>query len=281
MTDIPRLRRPFRVGVARGPNGAFKSIATVGVSSDGGLFVAPTSVRDFGWRFGTLSTDLAAPSTDHVDTHVRPKLHYHRSGIASITLTGTALEYRSLKFTPIPLSTRAQLVSIVATRTWEFATSPTQRKGDVVSLESRWPYAVAFTFSVIQLPPSTPPLRYSDPILGPVALLPGAPGRFAVDVAAYGTRAVLLGRVLVKHEWDGGLEPGTSVVALPWTTGGRSALRLAIGLWSSSVRNPLIQFDTDDELLNGDDVVRAQRGSVSIQTYADHLAQRAAAKPRY
>jgi hypothetical protein len=91
VSQVRRLSKPFRVGVFRGSTQAFKPVATIGLVADGGLWVAPAPVRDFSWTYGPVRPTGSPEPPDHVEITQRPKLHYHQSGIVSVSLTGTAL----------------------------------------------------------------------------------------------------------------------------------------------------------------------------------------------
>jgi hypothetical protein len=113
--------------VTRGRSNQYKPIASIGILDDGGIFVAPAAVRDFGWTYGNLGAK--SDPANHVSTFHRPKVHYHSSGIVRATLSGKDLESRSAYFPKIDLVRRAQLFSIVCTRPSELATARSRPEG--------------------------------------------------------------------------------------------------------------------------------------------------------
>lgn len=92
-------------------------------------------------------------------------------------------------------------------------------------------------------------------------------------MVGHDVRALVVVLVTVSHEPEGWLEPGTTVAAIPWTTGkAGDEPREAFGLWSSSVRNPLIRLDTDTEVLSVDDLTRPREGVVRSMTITDKVS---------
>jgi hypothetical protein len=233
-----RLRKAFRIGLARESGFTYKPIATVGITKDGGIFVAPAQVRDFGWKYGIMRPSGPVEG-DTVTTRDRPKLHYHRSGIASVTLTGADLERRSLLLTPLPTISAAQVLSVVAIRPWELESAKHPRKGDVFTRVRKWPTSVAFSLSVV-VASEDQQRSLIVPELAPTGLLPlGDETRFVVSLSAYGREAMLVGAVRVLFDEDQAEYPGTTVTALPWTVAGRDSNAESLGLWSTSLRNPM------------------------------------------
>lgn len=274
MAGSDRLKRPFRVGVMRGPSQDFKPIATVGLARDGGVFVAPAPVRDFSWVYGNLQPGQVPEIGEHVTTVQRPKLHYHRSGIVRVTLTGADLEPREARYPAIPTMRRGQILSILTVRPWELKTRPGDPpKGDIIAIEPRWPEAIAFSLSVVTLPWEARHTAADLGDLAPIGMLAGDPSRIVVDMVGHDVRALVVVLVTVSHEPEGWLEPGTTVAAIPWTTGkAGDEPREAFGLWSSSVRNPLIRLDTDTEVLSVDDLTRPREGVVRSMTITDKVS---------
>ncbi|MFC4245124.1 hypothetical protein ACFOYW_17285 [Gryllotalpicola reticulitermitis] len=109
MDVVPRAK-PFRFGVARGARGEFKPICAIGMIRDGGIFVSPAKIANARWTYGVTPRYLLDKATDFVTLDERPKLHYHQSGIASVTLTGTSLEPRRLHMNPITEIRRSGLL---------------------------------------------------------------------------------------------------------------------------------------------------------------------------
>lgn len=235
-----RLKRAFRLGVSRRYGGPFKAVATVGLARDGGIFVAPADVRGLGWSYAV--THSSAPGCDPVSTDSRPKLHYHRSGIAAITLTGAQLRPMSLRLTPIVELAAAQVLSIVCVRPWELSTVE-QRRGDIATAEHKWPHVVAFTISVVAAT-NEDQTKLILPGLAPYGFIPGDDSRMVVSLSAYGHRAALVIKLIVDFEEDLGRLPGTTVATIPRAPAGPTSADV-LALWTSSLRNPIIRYEED------------------------------------
>jgi hypothetical protein len=256
----------------RGSNQEFKPVATVGLAKDGGIFVSPAAVRGYAWVYGPLRSAGDPEVVEHVTVQQRPKLHYHRSGIVRATLSGTRLELKEARYPPLPAMKRAQVMSILTVRPWELATHPGEpRRGDVFSIQPRWPQVVAFTLSVVTVPPGS---RHTADFgeLAPIGLLAGDPTRFVIDMSAHDVRALVIVLVTIGHDPEPYTEPGTTVAALPWHVGaGSQRPDEAFGLWSSSMRNPMIRLDADDEVLSPEDLVREREGVIRHMSIADKV----------
>lgn len=244
MTENPaaltprRLRKgSFRLGLLR--DTVYKPMATVGISRDGGIFVAPADVANLGWTYGLIRPSGPIEG-DTVTTQVRPKLHYHRSGIAAITLTGpTELERRTLRLSPLSTVTAEQVLSLVAVRPWELETAKSLRKGDVFTRVRRWPTSVAFSLSVM-VASDDQQQALILPELSPMGLLPlDARTDFVVSLNAYGHQALLVGGAHVQYDEDRYATPGIAVTALPRILDGQVGDADNLGLWSTSLRNPI------------------------------------------
>lgn len=230
--------RPFRLGVQRATTGEFKPLATVGVAGDGGLWVAPHAVRDFGWVYGATTTD--GPAADqHVQVEKRPKLHYHRSGIVRVTLTGEKLPLREERYQPINRIKRAQILSVVSVRPWELP-SAQPRPGDVASIDLQWPSRVAFTVAVI-----TPRRRRTHAAQtmpgSAVGMLGSDDHHFTIDASSHGIRALYICDITRSFEaFDQDVLPGTTVMAFPVSAGSSAWNKVAaFALWTDSMRNPI------------------------------------------
>jgi hypothetical protein len=144
------------------------------------------------------------------------------------------------------------------------------RRGDMLAIEPKWPEHVACTLSIVALPESFDS-QADVSQLTPLGLLPGDPSRFVVDVSAHGMRALLIGLIARDHNpVPGELEAGTSVVAVPWTAGGQG-IDEAFGLWTTTVRNPVIHLVRDDEVLTGAELVAPREGTVRETSIADKV----------
>ena len=245
MSDSSKLKRAFRLGVALTGSLDFKSVASVGISTDGGIFVAPVQVKDYGWHYGQTSNSAAG---QQVDTQLRPKLHYHRSGIAGITLTSAGLERRTLQLTPLDQIQRGQIFSIVCVRPGELNTSASGnalRKRDIFTLADRWPQVISWTLSVVSHGGNELESADIESLAQPVGLLRGDPTRFIVGLSAYQRRATLVGHVELSFSGSRREEPGISVVAVPWKADGPRFVELALGLWTAPMRNPIIRYENE------------------------------------
>ena len=275
MTEMKRLR-PLRLGIIRGGSKEFKPMATVGMQRDGSIFVSPTPVRDYSWKYGTLAGIEAMQLPPVAETQHTPKVNYHRSGQVHVSLSGEDLEHRAAQFPSLPSLTRAQIFSIVSTRTWELKSAAFQsRKGDIGTLQDTWPQSVGWSISLLSFPEGTPSGVRIMGELAPTGLIPGDPTRFAVDISGHGITGVLVGHVQIDGDVPGpDLEPATSVVALPWTTGGFQKKQESFGLWSSSARNPTIFLEPDIDIPTHDFLKRSPLGVTTTQTIEGRMAQR-------
>lgn len=269
MVTTPAVR-PFRLGVMRGASHEYKPLATVGVARDGGLWIAPVDVRGKPWVYGRVHRSNP-PSGAHVETSKRPKLHYHQSGIVSVTLTGSTLPHRSIQYPPMPGRRRAQLLSIVVERPWEVLTAATgPRRGDLVILEPKWPQSIGFSFSLVKAPEED-----GKPYLAPdgvaSGLLPDDPSRFVVDLRAHGIGALLIGRNAVERNAGDALEPSMSIVAMPWRSTHRGELSNFFGLWTAPLRNPIVWLEDDDAVPRTRNLHEVDQGLVRNRTFADQV----------
>lgn len=242
--DESRKARAFRLGVARqvGASYQYKPAATVGLAADGGVFVSPKASRS-GWRYGVLGD--GARVDEQVEAAEAPKLHYHRSGLAAVSLTGRPLEFRSLKLSPLGTLGPSQIFSISVSRTWELSRrTDGPARGDMAVPVRRWPDVV--NWSVYWVPAETT-TRQRLLIDGPasIGLLSGETSTHGVvSLAANGHQAILLITVSVQDMWDDlPLTGGTTVTALPERTDAPQRARRIMGLWSARLRNPLIHWN--------------------------------------
>lgn len=243
-TDEATKPRAFHVGLMRrtGSKFEFKSAAVIGLSPDGGIFIAP--MQPGPWRYGPLEGNLSGLPTSAETSH-RPKLHYHRSGRVYATLAGQELERRSLQLTQLTKLCYSQVFSVHCLRTWELPTRAKSLKvGDQFTVVRRWPDVAVWTVFVLQASQ-----RVRDELL-----IPGVPsmGMLAgddythgvVSLSAYGREAILLITVRTPDGWDGlPRVGGTTVAALPWHVGQPVAGDVSFGLWSSHLRNPMIKWE--------------------------------------
>lgn len=211
--------------------------------------MVPAAVRNYGWIYGPIRE--GSGDVDHVSTPLRPKLHYHRSGMVMATLAGTDLEWRSARFPALPESERSQILSIVSVRPWELKSAVNgPRKGDILSVCKAWPSAAAFSLSILSWPTQSP----TDAVhiiddLAPRGLLLGDDSRFVVDLSGHASNALLVGHSRMNYDPDDVLEPGTTVAAIPWQRSSIPPLA-AFGLWSSTMRNPVILVEPENAVLD-------------------------------
>jgi hypothetical protein len=239
-----RLKKAVRLGVLRDSGNlgsVFKPVATIGLARDGGIFVAPAPVPSGGWNYGVISRDRPQKG-EIVLTAQRPKLHYHRSGIVSATLTGTQLEHRSLHLPPLHEVTGAQVLSITCVRPWQLEDALGDHKGDVFNVVRSWPQSVAFSLSMVVTPERSRPIEHV-PDIAPLGLVPGDPGAFVVSLEGHGLNALLVGRTGTEYTQVPGMHPGISVTAMRWNGGGPEFIADMFSLWSSSLPNPHVLYE--------------------------------------
>lgn len=239
-----RKGRAFRLGLMRRTGGSFefKAACIVGLAADGGVFVSPYSGTE-GWTYGAVDQ---VPGTERALAQMllTPKLHYHRSGIASVTLTHHEFERRSLRLPPLSSIDRAQILSVSAIRTWELPSRPkSAERGDLLTAVRRWPDLASWSIFWLRAIPS----QREDlliPEIESVGLLAGESFTHGiVSLAAHGHQALLLIAVSIEDSW-GGLPAsgGTAVAALPWHPEFPREDDRCFGLWSTSLANPLIAW---------------------------------------
>lgn len=223
----------------------FKAAALIGLSADGGVFVSPAQGANE-WQYGVLEEGVPA-NTESARTRLKPKLHYHRSGWAYATLSGHDLEPRRLQLAPLPTLSRSQIFSIMCVRSWELPSRPKGLKsGDSATAVKRWPDVAMW--GVFLLAASEDERRE--------LLVPGLRGRGllagpnftheVISLSAYGREAVLLLTVQLEDTWHAlPAAGGTTIAALPWHPGGPRPGDLSFGLWTSTLRNPLLHWDPE------------------------------------
>jgi hypothetical protein len=230
--------KTFRIGLLRHSSNEFKPIATVGLSRDGGVMLSPRTGRDHTWNYGQIWEDRAS---EHKTMEQTPKLHYHRSGVVSATLSGAEFDRYSLRLPPLDQVDGTQIMSLVAARPWEFETETGRRKGDVPILVRKWPQSVGVSFAVVRLERSRVP-GVLHPRTG-FGLVPGDDSRFFIDLSHRVPGAMLMGHVRLNYEgaWE---QSGSTVSALSFV-GEASRPARAYGLWSSAWKHPEVFRDSD------------------------------------
>lgn len=248
-----RKHTPIRVGVLRDSGSRFRRIANLGLIADGGVWIQPASIPVDGWRYGNYVPRADQPaflySPDAVETTVTPKLHYHCSGMTSVSRTGAALESRRAVFPGLASRPRTQIMSVVAGRTWDYP-DVRPRRGDVFLVQEKWPDYAMFTVTVhLTTPDEALRLAKASPS-DAAGLLDGDPERYVVDLSAHGISGVLSIRLAARDDSDLplplGYEPTFCASAFSWSAHERP--RESFILCSSNVRNPLVPIETDADL---------------------------------
>lgn len=250
--------KPVRIGVMR--NDKFRRIATIGLSGDGGIWISPALPGDGQWVYGRQSLDPARPGVletlDPVKTDKRVKLHYHRSGFVSPSLTGVELDRRSVKFPGLIERSETQIFSMVASRTWEFR-EETPKAGDALWIVDKWPDWFQASFAVYLFGGSDRARTVGSPLVRAAGLLEGDGERFVINLAGHGISGVLAIRMGSLGSDEGpvemGLEPSVSVTALPRASSvfpGES-----FSLWSANLTGPISVIEGREEFVGIDHFV--------------------------
>src|SRR5262245_7893215 len=98
----------------------------------------------------------------------------------------------------------------------------------------RWPDAFTLTLSLFRLPTNQPHRAVMPDELAPLGFRDGDPERFVLDLTGHGVSALLVGTMSASYDRDD-LEPGTSVIAVPWMPEGLGSAPEVFGLWTTSV----------------------------------------------
>lgn len=245
--DVDETRKvpAFRIGLMRRVNDRvqYKPAALIGLAADGGVFITPYQDSS-SWRYGVLE-DGVPVNVASAESTVKPKVHYHRSGRVYATLTGHDLAPRSLELPPLTSLRRAQIFSVLSVRTWELPTrSRAMERGDSATAVKRWPDVARWGVFLIEAsaedrrPLLLPELRGHGLLAGEDYT------HGVVSLSAYGREAVLLVTVRTTDTWeDMPMVGGTTVAALQWHPGTPTAADRSFGLWTASLRNPLINWE--------------------------------------
>lgn len=201
----------------------------------------------------------------------RPKLHYHRSGFASVSLTGHELERRAMRLDPIEEVGSSQILSLVAIRPWQFPLQES-RRGDIGTIHNKWPGDVSWLFQMVRFRDAIPVLNSELGEIGPLRVLSMDDSRFVIDMRSYVPDMVLIGLSAYHSEQTNFLFPSITVAALPWSSD-RSAAndQGVLALWSSSLRNPLIAHSEPEHLLDADSLAgRMREGTATTASIDEH-----------
>jgi hypothetical protein len=229
------LRKGVRLGVSR--QGDFKPIVNLVFATDGGIMLAPAPVPGASWRYSAVLPSQVIKRGTYHEVSVRPKLHYHSSGYVAASLDGTRLPKSSASYPSLDhLTSASPLLSVIATRPWELA-SAIWRKGDVATLEASWPWAIGYSFSILDVPDISK--TRIDLFGGDRGLLSGDSQRFVFDLRQFGRQGVLIAHLRIRNEPNLDVEASITAAAYPVTTEG-TAPKEVFALWSSTARNPAI-----------------------------------------
>jgi hypothetical protein len=242
--SFPRLRRAFRFGILHGPSGSFIPLVTIGLAKDGGLFAAPVEIPGISWSHGPMRTYGSLLNQPNISTNdERPKLHYHRSGIVRASLTGTQIETATSQFTPLHERGVNTFLCVTVVRPGELPTKEF-RRGDVSTVEGRWPAVSRLSFSII--PPSSRTTSIAEVgELAPMGLVSETPSQFVVALSGYGHELMVLGQITSGDEMPPGEGTAITVVAYPEPREGETGMPMAAhALWSEAA-NPLLGYDDD------------------------------------
>ncbi|AND17184.1 hypothetical protein A6122_2060 [Rathayibacter tritici] len=263
-----RKTRSFRLCVVRGSTSELKPIASIAISADGGIMVAPVAVSEAGWWYGKVRHAESSGHRDFRHTEERPKLHYHRSGWVAASLSGRELERKWMHFPRVDTKGRSQLLSIVVARPWALASSRGPlRKGDLLVIEKRWPQSMAFSFSLITTSPDQQIELHPD--LPNMGLVPGDDSQFLIDMSMFRPKTALLGRVKISHEPTYEM-PGIAVAAVSWSPAIRPEDTPAYALFSDTMRSPAVFRDVN---LPGKREMRVlnESGEILLAPMAEHF----------
>lgn len=254
------LKRSFRFGVLHAPTSVFIPIASIGIAKDGGVFVSPADIGGITWSHGPLDmTRLVSEQDAVVTTPERPKLHYHRSGVVRVSLTGTSLQASSSRFTPLVERGVSTFMSVVAIRPIQLQTREL-RRGDVSTVEGTWPTSVRLSLAIAP-PTERNALFGAADGLGPIGLVSETPSQFVVNLAGYGHLVHLLGQIMTTNEPPLEDRVSVTVAAYPEPINGSQAPpSIAHGLWNTDVRNPILGYD-DSFIWEADRQGKAYRNS--------------------
>jgi hypothetical protein len=162
--------RPFRAGILVDSTSVFRPIVGITASRDGGLIVWPLSIPGRTWEYGrmeVLSGRFAgipvpipgmSPSinTNQVVASARPpKIHYHRSGWVTASLTGRP-ERRSFRASRLDQLHGAHVFSYTVYCPLGIP-SRSHKRGDVMGVVTSWPKQMGvhgFDFARRRIPSS-------------------------------------------------------------------------------------------------------------------------------
>lgn len=239
----PHVRsKPFNIELMRPDDDGSYPIAKVGILRDGSIFVAPVSVRDFGWQYGPLGT--GADAEGQISTRERPKVDYHRSGFVVVTLSKPPVPRRSLNLQPLPELRVAQIFSIVVTQPWELQRrEPPCKAGNILCLLPPRTQTVAFSLAIM---PPTMEGTVTVEDLPAQGVIRGDGSRWFVDLTGHDQEALLIGHnSLSDKQQPGGDLPSIVVTAVDSRARPETQETVGLGLWTNHLRNPSIWLDEE------------------------------------
>lgn len=192
-----RLKKAIAIGLMDHATSEYKPMLRIGAAADGGLLVFfGDSLGPRVFKYGRLSwpndSGLGITYTRVVHEGDQSlKLHYHRSGLVSISATG---RHDSVRVTHAPLHQLcgAQLFTAVVSRPDLIASCRPKVGGHVFISYEPWPATVAiagFLFHRSQLPDLSQAIGVAGSAVGQ---LQDHPADLLVDLAAYDMEAVLV-----------------------------------------------------------------------------------------
>lgn len=259
-TERPRR---FRLGVLRDSTSEFKPLLNVATIRDGGLIFAPRAVPfEESWSYGVARPrgSEARVGVEHItSTTERPKLHWHRSGWTSVSLTGADIPRVGEKFDPLPDHHSTQIASVLVARPWAFPTEAPKR-GDQFFVVRSWPMHLGVEISAYFVPQDTS-VNIVRSTLPAVGILDGDTERAVIDLRGHGLDAILVFRY--RAAWDDAEAAATSVVAGALTIEPRASTR-CVALWSGGGTNPPVTIDVPPPV---SDFLGAGRSLGPLPTY--------------
>ena len=226
----------------RNSTSEFKPLVNIATTSDGGLMLAPRAVPGAStWSYGIArarSTFGAIGVDDIIETTERPKVHWHRSGWTSVSLTGAQLRPARVKFDRLPDLRAAQVASVIVGRPWAFPTEPL-RTGDQFYVVDSWPMHLGVELYAYFVPQGAN-LDIVRSRLPAVGLIDGDPVRTVVDLRGHDLDAFLVFRYRASDDLADAA--ATSIMAGPLRRRPRRSTRY-IALWSGNLDNPKVTID--------------------------------------
>ncbi len=271
------MKRSIRIGLYR--RSQYRPVASVRVSADGGIMIAPVAVGDQGWKYGTSRTAESVTPSDFTATDERPKLHYHRSGIASVTLTGHELERKRLRLPPLESVALGQIMSLVVVRPWELGLG-VSRRGDIGTIHAQWPETESWLFQLVRYEGALIGSRAEELKSWPVGVLRGDDSRWFIDLSWYIPNTALVVLTAPTREPSGFLQASITVTALGWSPDRSAAARDGVlALWTSDLRNPLVAHAKAEDLLSGEQLLSRARAGELLFESIDEATDRIYGRP--